>query len=410
MGNPLVLIVSNKENRVSQFSSWLSLYDVSYASTAEEAITIYSNNYLKIRVVLLDMDLPDGSGIDVLKKMKRISNLSEVIIVSDQYDIRRAVECIKKGAFDYLIYPFSQNKFNQAIAEAIDNIDYLSYGSLDHYESQSIEGDGISFMNHLVNTKELYKRSITRDNMYDLLAENTSSLSTMEDQVSKTIDDHYASFNLPKVLIVEDEDLYRNLIKAFLHELFDVVIASNGREAREILESEPNIDVVILDLFLPDVSGVDLIPCIQQKQPDSEIVIVTAYEQLSEATKLIRLGADNFLNKPILKNQLIDVIFSSMKRKYHEKIMPSVKKRLIEYTLSDEDKYTLLQGLIQTRKTEEKPVLMKDLYQYFPELTYLCLPDTLSISSIDLQQGIAGFVDELRCGLVHSEAVVSVDG
>jgi DNA-binding NtrC family response regulator len=410
MGNPLILIVSNKDNRVSRFSTWLNQYDLTYADTAEEAINIFSNNYLKIRVVLLDLVLPDYSGIEVLIKMKALSKLSEIVIVSDQFDIQRAVDCIKKGAFDYLLFPFSQHKLIQTISQAIENIDYLSYETFEINHVDKEVQDRISFLNELVIKKRLSERSLTRQEMFELVSMKKGTLSDIQEHAISMVEKNFHSFKLPKVLLVEDEDLYRNLIKAFLHQSFDVIIAANGKEARERINEEENIDVVILDLFLPDESGVDLIPVIQEKQPDSEIVIVTAYEQISEATKLIRLGADNFLNKPILKDHLMKVVFDSMERKYKEKIIPYVKKRLIEHELSDEDKYKLLQDLIKSRKKNNKPVLMKDLYQYFPELRQLFLPDTLSVSGIDLQKGIEGFVHELKDGLTQESAFVSIEG
>lgn len=408
MSKPLVLVVSNKDERVDHFSLWLDAYDLMYASTSEEAYNVFLNNSYKIRVVLLDLVLPDYSGIDLMLRLKKVSALSEIIIVSDKHDIHLAVDCVKKGAFDYLPYPFSQHKLIQTISNAIDNLDYHSFDSLSNNVVDKDIQDKISFLHEIVITKRLYERSLTRQEFLQLLDNKSYSLLDIQADIIKAIDDRYQAFNLPNILIMEEDFVYRNLTKAFLHERFDVILSGNVNEAKQYIESYDRLDILILELFLPDGSAFDLIPLIQKQHPDAEIIVLTAYEHISEATKLIRLGVNHFLNKPLLKHQLIDVVYNAMEEKYKTKIIPEVTKKMIEHKLSDEDKYSLLKDLIDSRKMSEKPLLMKDLYSYFPELKQLCLPDSLSISNIDLKKDIACFVNELRVGLVQDTQYVSV--
>ena len=408
MGNPLILIVSNKRNRSEQVSLWLQDYDLIYATTSEEAYNIFYNNYYKIRVVLLDLVLPDYSGIDLMLRLKKLSTLSEIIIVSDQYDIKVAIECVKKGAFDYLPYPFSDFKLNQTISQAIQNIDHHSFEPFSNNEIDTCAETKMSFLNDIVITKRLYERSLTKKEMEDLLKSDRHALVDIQSCILKTIDERYHLFNLPKVLLIEEDPIYRNLTKSFLHEQVDVIMSETIKSAKKWLELEPKIDIVILELFFSDGSGIDLIPLIQKKHPDSEIIIITDYDNLSEATKLIRLGVNNFFNKPIIKKQLIEAVHSAMETIYKTKIIPHVTKTLVEHTLSEEDKYCLIKELAESKKAHDKPLLMKDLYSYFPELRQLCLPDSLSISNIDLQKDISGFVDELRMGLSQGCELVSV--
>jgi len=83
-----------------------------------------------------------------------------------------------------------------------------------------------------------------------------------------------------RVLVVDDEEVIRDVLAALLErEGWQVTTASNGARALSAFEAEP-YDVVLLDLMLPDRSGLEVLRDIRRKDPDAVVVIVTAYSSI----------------------------------------------------------------------------------------------------------------------------------
>lgn len=116
-----------------------------------------------------------------------------------------------------------------------------------------------------------------------------------------------------KILIVEDEELERTSLKIFLEEnLTDVEIvgeARSGYEAMDII-GKNDINLMLVDINLPGVDGIEVIKYARKKLPDAVIIITTAYDDFNIALKAIKLKVDDFLLKPIRKETLIDSVKS----------------------------------------------------------------------------------------------------
>jgi DNA-binding NtrC family response regulator len=103
---------------------------------------------------------------------------------------------------------------------------------------------------------------------------------------------------MPTLLIVEDEAvLARNLAKAFARQGFDVQHAAAIVEARRVLEATP-IDTVLLDLRLPDGSGLDLLDTLVRADPDLPVIVMTAYGSVADAVRAMQRGARDYVQKP----------------------------------------------------------------------------------------------------------------
>lgn len=101
------------------------------------------------------------------------------------------------------------------------------------------------------------------------------------------------------ILIVDDEEVVR-LSHLRSLEGADCLAraAEDGREALTIMEQHP-ADVVLLDLRMPDLDGMDVLKTIKQRWPDSEVVVITGYPSLETAKQAVQLGAFNYLAKPL---------------------------------------------------------------------------------------------------------------
>lgn len=100
-----------------------------------------------------------------------------------------------------------------------------------------------------------------------------------------------------RILVVDDEVEMGNFFKFFLDgKGHEIKVAENGKEARKALQEFYHL--VLLDLKLPDVSGITLLKEIKAQYPDTEVIIMTGYSTVKSAVEAIQLGAYDYLEKP----------------------------------------------------------------------------------------------------------------
>jgi two-component system nitrogen regulation response regulator NtrX len=103
-----------------------------------------------------------------------------------------------------------------------------------------------------------------------------------------------------KILIVDDEKAIRKALRLILeYEEYTVLEAATGQEMFNILSDESEIDLVFLDLKLPDVDGIKLLEKLKTQSFSGEIVIITGHGDTEIAVKTIKLGAYDYLEKPL---------------------------------------------------------------------------------------------------------------
>ena len=102
----------------------------------------------------------------------------------------------------------------------------------------------------------------------------------------------------PSILVVDDEAGQRQFLRAVLEKDFDVVTAADGREATQLLENKA-FDLVITDQQMPNMSGIELITWARSNVPEIPIIVLTAYGTIQTAVEAMKLGAQEYLNKPL---------------------------------------------------------------------------------------------------------------
>jgi DNA-binding response OmpR family regulator len=116
-----------------------------------------------------------------------------------------------------------------------------------------------------------------------------------------------------KLLLVEDEHLLRGLIAQFLRsEGFEVVEAADGSQGVGLFATMGPFAVVLLDLNLPFLPGVEVCRRIKSEQPSQSVIICSATILESHITKLRELKVDQFLTKPYHPRDLLDCIDAEM--------------------------------------------------------------------------------------------------
>jgi YesN/AraC family two-component response regulator len=100
------------------------------------------------------------------------------------------------------------------------------------------------------------------------------------------------------ILLVDDDEDFRDELRDYLDE-YDVIEASSGREALDILRRPNEIDLVILDVIMPGMRGTEVLRKIKEMAPDLRVIILTGYGTKSTVIEALKGKADDYLEKPV---------------------------------------------------------------------------------------------------------------
>src|SRR3984885_14313924 len=115
-----------------------------------------------------------------------------------------------------------------------------------------------------------------------------------------------------KLLIIDDEERLRNLLARILQlEGYDVLVASTGKEGLKKLQQEI-IPVVLSDVKLPDINGIELTSQIKTSFPATEIIVVTAFGTINDGVKAIKSGAFDYITKGDDNEKIIPLVSKAM--------------------------------------------------------------------------------------------------
>ena len=119
----------------------------------------------------------------------------------------------------------------------------------------------------------------------------------------------------PRILVVDDDSAGLEVtVEALKREGYDLLSATGGRAALRVLEEE-DIDVVITDQKMPDVSGIELLKFIQTNHPYSQVILLTAYGTVDSAVEAIQTGAISYLEKPIKIDLLRQTVKNALEKR-----------------------------------------------------------------------------------------------
>jgi response regulator RpfG family c-di-GMP phosphodiesterase len=116
------------------------------------------------------------------------------------------------------------------------------------------------------------------------------------------------------VLVVDDKRNMLSLMKKVLRDDARVLTAERGLDALKLLEAEP-VDVVLCDLRMPDMDGVEVLKLCKRVRPQAEFILMTAYASVPTAVEALRLGAYDYLTKPFEPQAGRAVVLESGKRR-----------------------------------------------------------------------------------------------
>ncbi|MDA8018073.1 MAG: sigma-54 dependent transcriptional regulator [Thermoanaerobaculia bacterium] len=130
------------------------------------------------------------------------------------------------------------------------------------------------------------------------------------------------------ILIVDDEEVLQDVLTSLVRkEGWNPLSARTGEAALEILDQE-SVDLVLLDLMLPKMSGMEVLKQIRQRQPDQVVVIITAYSSIEGAIEAMREGAFHYIPKPFKNEEVLLTIRNGLERRQLADENKALKRQL----------------------------------------------------------------------------------
>jgi len=259
-----LLIIEDNENARRAMRILIGNGDVQCfeAATGSEALALYEQN--QIDCIILDIGLPDISGFDLIHKLEKIKDhhLPPIIVYTGK-------ELTKE-----------ENNELQKYAE-------------------SIIIKGVKSEERLLDETALF------------LHRTISNLPKSKQVIIHNLYDKEAAFQSKKILLVDDD--MRNLFalsKILKERGMEIIKAENGKNALEMLELHPAIDLVLMDIMMPEMDGYEAMKQIraQFKFKNLPVIALTAKAMKDDKQKCIDAGANDYITKPIDVERLLSLM------------------------------------------------------------------------------------------------------
>ncbi|HEX8151669.1 MAG TPA: sigma-54 dependent transcriptional regulator [Thermoanaerobaculia bacterium] len=149
-----------------------------------------------------------------------------------------------------------------------------------------------------------------------------------------------------RVLIVDDEEVLRDVLEVVLRkEGFDTVLASSGEECLHILDGDGEVDLVILDIMLPGISGLDTLRAIRIANPHLPVIIITAFSSIDGAIEAMKNGAFHYIPKPFRNEEVVITVNKALEQR-----RLSTENERLKGELSEKYSYASIIGKSETMR------------------------------------------------------------
>jgi len=187
------------------------------------------------------------------------------------------------------------------------------------------------------------------------------------------------------VILVDDEEHILNSLSLFLrsHGIKKVITISDGRELTGTIE-QGGASVIVLDLTMPFISGIDLLPILKDRYPEIPVLVVTASQELDTAINCMKLGAFDYLVKPVEKTHFLSSVSRAKEIRELKLQIGSLKKHLLQDLLTHDEAFAHI---------VTNSVKMKSLFQYMEAISGSSEPVLIS--------GETGVGKELFAKAIH---------
>lgn len=165
------------------------------------------------------------------------------------------------------------------------------------------------------------------------------------------------------ILVVDDEHGVRQSFNMVLKDEYNVLLAGTGEKMIEIF-TKNSVDLILLDILLPDSNGLDLLANLKETDPNVEIIMVTAVNDVQAAVKAIKLGAYEYIIKPFVVDEVLTVIKRAFEKRSLKKEVAYLRNELERYQpfeemVGQDEKMRKIFDLISTISQSDGTVLIQ---------------------------------------------------
>jgi two-component system cell cycle response regulator len=228
-------------------------------------------------LILLDIMLPGIDGYEVIRKIKKDKRTKDVpiIIITSLDESKSKVKGLEEGAEELLSKPVHATELLARVSSMLRLKEYR-----DQLTIRTLSGKSFGVM-----PKEREEFEIKEE--------------------------------MPQILLVEDTEVDAKIVeKALEDETFQMTTVKSGKDVFSTV-SLKGIDLILLDILLPDMDGFEICRRLKKEHKDIQIVIATCLDDLESKIKGVELGADDFLVKPIIGRELKARVKTLLEKKVH---------------------------------------------------------------------------------------------
>ena len=162
---------------------------------------------------------------------------------------------------------------------------------------------------------------------------------------------------MSKILVIDDEQGIRTVLSDVLEdEGFQVEVAADGKSGLEEI-NKGDCDLVILDVWLPDTSGIEILEIVTKEQKELPVIIISGHANIDIAVKAVNLGAYDFLEKPLSIDKMITVVNNALEISQLKLENKSLKQALETNKKTSEEKQSLTEAVFSFEKKYVKSIL-----------------------------------------------------
>lgn len=273
-----ILIVDDDPTSLKILESMLPAerYSVVKVNNGEEALESAFDQPPDL--ILLDIMMPGIDGYEVTRKIKKDKRTKDVpiIIITSLDESESKVKGLEEGAEELLSKPVHATELLARVSSML---------RLKEYRDQ-------------LTIRTLSGKS------FGVMPKQQEEVEIKEEEV-------------PQILLVEDTEVDANIVENALEgESFQLTTVKSGKEVFSSV-SQKEIDLILLDILLPDMDGFEICRRLKKDHKDIQVVIVTCLDDLESKIKGVELGADDFLVKPIIGRELKARVKTLLEKKVH---------------------------------------------------------------------------------------------
>jgi len=289
MGEIRLLLVDDEADYVRTMAARLAARDVpsEVALSGEEALRKVAS--APPDVMVLDLRMPGLNGMEVLERVKREHPHVQVIILTGHGSEQEEQEARRLGAFEYLQKPADTGHVLGVIRSA-----WKRALNLLHETSEGLGRSLAAAAMAEAGAPELAREQLDRPEK----PEPEPAAGTAEQAAPPPL----------KILFVDDEeDFVRTMAERMQLRDLPGEVALSGTQALAMLEAD-RPDVMVLDLRMPDIDGLDVLRRVKSTCPEVAVIIMTGHGSEQDEEEAMRLGAAAYLRKPVDISQLIRTV------------------------------------------------------------------------------------------------------